>query len=88
MDSPDSTLPGDGRVSARVDGGIGLITIVVPEGMALRVTTDTGIVSVSVPDDYIQVDGGYTSPGYSTADNRTVLSLDLGIGSVIVRAER
>lgn len=78
-------LPEEGRVSGRVDGGIGQITIIVPEGMALRVYSDTGIVSISVPDNYVQSDQGYTSAGYNSADNRTDIYLDLGIGAVIVR---
>ena len=80
-------LPGEGQLSARVSGGIGLITIVVPEEMALRVNADTGLVVESLPDGYIKSEGGYISPSYNVADNRTEMSLDLGIGSVIIQTE-
>jgi hypothetical protein len=82
------SLPQEGRVSARVDGGIGQITIIVPEGMALRINSDTGITSLSVPEGYAKGEGVYTSLGYNSADHRTDLHLDMGIGGVIVREEK
>ena len=65
--------------------GDGLVPSKVPEGMALRVRTDTGIVGRDFPANYARNDNVFTSPGYSDADNRANITLGLGIGSVSIR---
>ncbi len=80
------TLPAEGRFQARIEHAIGGIEVIVPEGMAVRVHADTGLVTRKVPDDFRKHgDDVYTSPGYDSADDRVDLEVDLAIGVLTIR---
>ncbi len=79
------TLPQSGRLSAKIDGGVGQTTIKIPAGMAARVTASAGIGQVRMPDSFSRQDRTYTSPGYDAAENRIELTVSGGIGSIVVQ---
>ncbi len=78
-------LPEAGHYDILIDGGIGTIIIEIPRDLAVRITTDTGIVSKTMPQDYTRVENSWISPQFDESDNRVNISLSLGIGSIIVK---
>ena len=78
-------LPEAGKFSASLEGAIGRIEVVVPEGMAVHIRTDTGIASVQVPKGWEISQGNYTSPNYASSSNQVDLSINQAIGLVTVR---
>ena len=79
------TLPGEGQFDAHVSGAMGGITIIVPQGMAVRLDPGTAMVVRLLPDDFQVRDGAYTSPGYATAEHRVDLRVGLAMGVLDVR---
>ncbi len=79
------TLPATGNFDARIDGAIGQIVIVVPNGMALRVQSNTALANLAVPGGYQKSDRVYTSPGYETSASKVNLVIGMAIGNVTVR---
>jgi hypothetical protein len=78
-------LPETGRFQGEVQGAIGQIIILVPEGMELAIDADTGIASLDIPDDFLEEGDRYTSPGYATAQNRIDLKVGQAIGNIEIR---
>jgi len=79
------TLP-EGNYAARLDGGIGQIIVWLPEGADVRIVTDTGLTAVDLPPGFHEDEEDvFTSPGYDEAEQRIELTLDHGIGSVVVQ---
>lgn len=78
-------LPDEGRFEVEIDGGIGEIIVVIPEGMAARIRMDTALVHRNLPSGYRQRDDVYTSPGYDSAANRVDLRVSLAMGNVLIR---
>jgi predicted membrane protein len=74
------TLPAEGRFQANVSGAMGGITLIIPEGMAVRLNAGTAMVLRQVPADFQQQDNVFTSPGYASADNRVDLEVGLAMG--------
>lgn len=79
------TLPAEGRFEGSLESAIGQIVIEVPQGMALQVVGDLGLVVRDVPEDYQQEEDSITSPGYAGAENRVYLTVDEGIGILQIR---
>jgi hypothetical protein len=79
------TLPAEGRFEGRLQSGMGQIVIRVPQGMALQIGGDLGLVVRDVPEGYQQDDDSITSPGYAVAENRVDLTIDEGIGILEIR---
>jgi hypothetical protein len=67
-----------------VDGGIGTIRVVVPRDLGVRIVADAGLVTRRVPGSYSRDGQIYTSPNWDQADNRTTVTLNLGIGTITV----
>jgi len=84
----DVTLPdapaGGARASWEVSGAIGEIVVRVPRGAAVRVQSDTGLVSVSAGQGLTRSDKVITSPGYSEGKAAIDIRVNLAIGSVRV----
>ena len=81
-------LPRDGNVEANVDGAIGLIEIVVPEGQEARIRFSTALVTRDLPKRFEEHDNVYTTAGFERAESRIDLEVGLILGSVEVRASR
>jgi hypothetical protein len=78
-------LPMRGDLRARVDGGVGELLIKVPEGMELRVHASTGLGNTSVPSGYRREGDVYLSPGYRNADNHIDLTVEQGLGRIVIQ---
>jgi hypothetical protein len=79
------TLPSDGSFAGRIDGAIGELVIIIPEGMAAQISFDTGLAARQVPDRYDCVDDVCTSGNYSGADDKVDLEVHMAIGNVVIR---
>ncbi len=78
-------LPQRGRLDAKIQGGVGEVIVTVPKGVATRIRTEGGLGDISVRGAYDRSGNTYTSPGFSSAENRVDLRIQGGIGRVIVR---
>lgn len=79
------TLPAEGHYTARLNGAIGSLNVLVPSGLGVRVDGNTALASLQVPPGY-QKDGDvYLSPDYATAENRVDLSVGMAIGSIQIQ---
>ena len=78
-------LPATGQFEARLSQGIGIVELVIPEGMAVRIEADTALAARELPDDLVKQEEFYTSPGYATAANRVEIDAGIAIGLLIVR---
>ena len=79
------TLPSTGRFSATLSQGLGVIEIVIPEGMAVRIQADTAMAGREMPDGLVKDEEYYTSPGYDSADNRVEIDATVAMGLLKVR---
>lgn len=78
-------LLGVGR-AARIQGVIGEVFVLVPESVAVRIRSGTGLANVRVPGDYIVMgDGDFRPPGYEEAEHRAEVWIDQAIGRVMVK---
>lgn len=78
-------LPATGQFAATISQGIGVVEVVIPEGMAVRIEPGTALAARQLPDDLVEQEGFFTSPGYATAANRVDLDAGVAIGMLIVR---
>lgn len=85
--STDLTLPaGAGLTSARLEAGAAAVNITIPDGVAARITTESGLAAVDIDQHRFPRDGNrYQSPDYSSAENRVDLRVETGLGSVQIR---
>jgi len=62
-----------------------VVVVIIPTGMAACIRVDTGLAVSDLPDSYRQRGDVYTSPGYSSADDRVNLEISQAIGKVTIR---
>ncbi len=75
-----------GQTQARIDGGAASISITIPEGVAARIRSDSGLSSINVDTRRFPRAGDvWESPDFGSAANRVELELHLGASSVSVR---
>jgi hypothetical protein len=79
------TLPATGQFAAKVSQGVGVVEIVIPKGMAVRIETDTALAGRQMPDDLVKDEEVYSSPDYATAANRVEIEASVAIGLLKVR---
>jgi len=74
-----------GTMRARVKAGAASVKIVVPEGVAARITATVAIGSFDVDTRRFPRSGsGYASPDYDTAANKLDISVEGGVGEIRV----
>ena len=80
-------LPAEaGRSKIRINCGLGSLRVRIPDGVAARIHTTTGLGSTSVDGARFPGSGGrYQSDDYDTAKNSVDLRIQAGLGSVSVR---
>ncbi len=81
------TLPaGAGLTRVHMDGGLGELRLYIPEGVAARIKAEVGLGSVTVDQNRFPRTGErtYASPNYDTAENKADITIDGGVGAVIV----
>ncbi len=68
-----------------VDAGAASVAFVVPDGVAARISADTGLASVNVDTRrFPSAGGGYESPDYASATDRLDLRIKGGLAEFTV----
>jgi hypothetical protein len=83
----DVTVPADaGEIFVQIDGGASNIEVLVPDGVAARITSASGLSSINVDRSrFPKLAGVYASPGFEDAANRVNIDIRVGVSSVTVR---
>lgn len=81
------SLPAQDGLEANIEGAIGQIQVVVPAGVGIQLQTDTALVSLQLPPDFVRTGDVYLSPNYQTAAEKLDLAVNLAMGSVVIRSE-
>lgn len=82
------TLPaGAGQIRVHMDGGLGELRLTIPEGVAARIKAEAGLGAVTVDQNRFPRTGErtYASPNYDTAEHKADITVDGGVGAVIVQ---
>jgi hypothetical protein len=79
------TLPGRGAFHGEINGGVGQLTVLVPDTLPVQITASAGLGNVDVEGNFVRDGKVYTSPGYARAEQSVQLNLSGGVGSVLVR---
>jgi hypothetical protein len=76
-----------GQTRVKVAGGVGTITLRIPEGVAARIKAEAGIGTVSVNKSRFPStgEGHYQSPDFEAAENKADIVIDGGVGTITIR---
>jgi hypothetical protein len=75
-----------GFTKAKVEAGAAGVVLEIPEGVAGRIRSTSGLAEIRVDRNRFPKSGGvYQSAEYATAENKVELDLAMGVGSVEVR---
>jgi hypothetical protein len=80
----DVYLPATGQYTVRIDAGVGQITVHIPAGLAVQMNLDTGLGNTSISGDFIHRNGLYTTEGFEEAENYAEVSIDGGVGEIVI----
>ncbi len=83
--STELDVPYDNQFSGKLDGGMGLIFVNIPQNLPMKVSSDSALVLFDVPANYRKTETGYVSSNYRSDNDYAELFLNLGIGSVVIR---
>jgi hypothetical protein len=85
--STDIKLPtGAGMTYFKVEAGAASLEIDVPEGVAARIDTESGLASISVDQNrFPKTNGIYQSSDYETAENKVDIQIETGMASIEIR---
>ena len=72
-----------GHVTGKVEGGVGNLSLKIPDSLQARLDVSSGIGNINVDSRFTkQGDNIYISSGYADAPNKLDLKLDVGVGNV------
>ena len=75
-----------GTTYVKVEAGAASLVITVPEGVAARVDSESGLASISVDQNrFPKVNGLYQSADFEAAENRVDIRLESGMASIEIR---
>lgn len=84
--STSITLPASGHVTAEAHVGAAELTMRVPEGVAARIRSESGLAEINVDRvRFPNMNGIYESADFGTNPNRIDLRIEAGVGKVSVR---
>lgn len=83
----DGTGNTAGVFEADCEVGLGDIYIFVPAEAGVRVEAETEIGRVLVPDEFVETDDGWVSPGWGKGGRRIELALLASVGDIVIAAE-
>lgn len=78
------TLPREGSFQGKVIGGVGLVRLLLLEGVGLELDVGSGLVARRMPEGFIREGERYLSPGFERAEHQIRLELELGLGALVV----
>jgi hypothetical protein len=81
------TLPARaGKIRVKVASGAASVMLRVPEGVAARISVESGLAGISIDQNrFPRSAGGYQSPDFDRAENSADIRIETGVGSVEVR---
>jgi hypothetical protein len=79
-------LPANGEFNANISGAIGMTEVVVPNGLPVRISFDTGLALREV-EGFLGEGDVYYSPAWSEGGDGVELEIHQAIGMVVVRLE-
>lgn len=83
--STDITLPASGHVTAEAHVGAAELKLRVPQGVAGRIRSQSGLAEIDVDRNrFPYLNGVYESPDFGTNPNRVDISIEAGVGKVSV----
>ncbi|MFZ5817757.1 MAG: LiaF transmembrane domain-containing protein [Bacillota bacterium] len=82
------TLPARGQFRGQIDTGVGQTTIRVPVDLGARIRVETGLGGVSVRGDFTREGNYYYSPNYATAAHQVDLTIQGGVGGILIETVR
>ncbi len=75
-----------GDAAARVGVTLGRLTVILPEGVPVRIVPDSSLARIRVDEDRVpRRRGGWQSPGFEDAPRRLTLEVHATLGRVLVR---
>ncbi len=82
--STDLIMPaGAGMTHLKVESGVASVKIQIPQSVAARIETKSGLASISVNQSRFPKQNGYYQSGdYETAENKVEIRIETGVGSV------
>lgn len=80
------TLPSEaGYTRVKIEAGAASVKIAVPEGVAARIASQSGLSSINVSTQRFPKSGNvYESSDYAFAENKVEIDVEMGVGSVVV----
>lgn len=83
--STDITLPASGHVTAEAHVGAAELKMRVPQGVAGRIRSQSGLAEIDVDRNrFPYLNGVYESPDFGTNPNRVDITIEAGVGKVSV----
>ncbi|HNT23968.1 MAG TPA: DUF5668 domain-containing protein [Anaerolineales bacterium] len=77
-------LPAEGTFTAYLNGSVGQMAIVAPQGLALRIRSESGLGNLRLPDDYRPKGEFYLSPAYVAGEPCAELVVNQAVGTVTI----
>jgi hypothetical protein len=75
-----------GRSRARVASGMASVSLRVPDGVAAKISVQSGLASISIDQNrFPRTESGYQSADYDRAENAVEIKVETGMGSVDIR---
>ena len=76
------TLPGGSDVTGKIECAVGQVIIRIPRGSNVIIQTDTAVVPVSIPQNYVR--SGDRIEYLAGSGNKATLEVDIAVGSLII----
>jgi hypothetical protein len=78
-------MPAAGQVSAEVQAGAAEVKLRLPQGVAGRIRSQSGLAEIAVDSSrFPYANGVYESPDFGTSPNRVDVRIEAGVGKVSV----
>jgi hypothetical protein len=75
-----------GRSRVKVASGVSAVNLRIPDGVAAKISVQSGLASISVDENrFPRGGGGYQSADYDRAENAVDIKVETGVGSVDIR---
>ncbi len=78
-------LPDRGEFSTTITVGVGGLVVDIPESMAARIRVQRGLALLEIPPRFEDADDLYVTDDWESSESRVDLTIDVGVGIVMVR---
>jgi hypothetical protein len=80
----DVYLPATGQYTVKIDAGVGQITVHIPAGLGVQMNLDTGLGNTSITGGFNHRNGLYITEGFEDAENYVDMTVDGGVGEIVI----